>query len=45
MEMDKESRDQGGDVVTRLEVDDDTEVEADDEDEQSDLGSMGQGPY
>ena len=43
MEMDKESGE--GDVVTHLGVDDDTEVEVDDEDEQSDLGSMGQGPH
>ena len=43
MEMDKESGDQGGDVVTCLEVDDDTEVKADDEGEQSDSGSVGQG--
>ena len=43
MEMDEESRDQGGDVVSHPEVDDDTEVDADDEDKQSDSGSMGQG--
>ena len=45
MEMGEESADQGGDVVSCPEVDDNTEVDADDEDEQSDLGSMGQGPH
>ena len=33
MEMDEESMDWVGDVVTHLEVDDNTEVEVDDEDE------------
>ena len=45
MELDEESRDWRGDVVTCPEVDDYTEVEVDDEDQQSDLGSMGQGPH
>ena len=39
--MDEESMDWVGDVVTHLEVDDNTEVEVDDEDEQSDLGLQG----
>ena len=43
MEMDEESRDQGGDVVSCLEVNDDTEVDVDDEGEQRDSGSTGQG--
>ena len=44
MEMDEESGNWGEDVVTHLEVDDNTEVEKDDENEQHDSGSMGQGP-
>ena len=42
MVMDEESGDQGGDVVSHLLM---TEVGADDEDEQSDSGSTGQGPH
>ena len=45
MEMDKESGDQGGGVVSHPEVDDDVEVDADNEDKQSDSGSTGQGPH
>ena len=43
MEADEESGDQGGDVVSHLEVDDGAEIDADDEEEQSDSGSTGQG--
>ena len=42
-EMDKESG--TGEAMYHLEVEDDTGVEADDEDKQSDLGCMGQGPH
>ena len=43
--MDEESEDQEGDVVSCPEVDDDTQVDVDDEDEQSDTVSTGQGPH
>ena len=41
MEMDEESGGQGGDVVSHPEVDEDTEVDADDEDSKVTRGSRG----